>query len=217
MRLPKGSIVVHNGVDIERFTKNNGDHYRCRKSCESMRLGIVSRLDAVKEHDVLIRGFVKFLVDVPEAKAELRIIGDGPRREELESLVRDLGAADKVIFFGNRLDVPEQLNSLDVFVFATKPKEGFGNVLIEAMAAGVPVIANDRPSSKEVLCDGEYGTLVPSTGPDAWAKALEHYWRFGPVSPPPGLKEVEAAFGLGQFRDGYLAALGFTIAASDHI
>jgi glycosyltransferase involved in cell wall biosynthesis len=215
MRFPKGSVVVHNGVDIKRFTKTNVNRHRSRKLGEPWKIGMVSRLDGVKEHDVLIRGFIKFLSDVPEANAEFWIIGDGPKREALENLVFDLGATDRVFFLKNRLDIPEQLNALDAFVFATKQKEGFGNVLIEALAAGVPVIANDVPSSIEVLRGGKFGTLVPSTGPEAWAHALECHWRDGPAMPPPTAEEVEAAYGIKQFRDGYLAVLGLTAAISE--
>jgi len=209
MRLPKDSSVVHNGVEIDQTVRAGDERFLSRKPDEALTIGIVSRLDAVKEHDVLIRGFAQFLEDIPEARAELRIIGDGPRRQALEGLTRQLGVSDRVIYLGNRLDIEEQLAALDLFVFATKKKEGFGNVLIEALAAGIPIIANDVPSSNEVLRGGKFGTIIPCTGSEAWADAIAAYWREGPGVPPPGAKEVEAAYGIERFRDGYLAALGF--------
>lgn len=208
MFLPKGSTVVHNGVDIERFANFNIDQNLNQQSNRPWTLGMVSRLDAIKEHDVLIRGFAKFLKNEPEADAELRIIGDGPKRQELESLVSSLGVTDKILFLGNRLDIPEQISLLDVFVFATKEKEGFGNVIIEALAAGVPVIANDVPSSKEVLQGGKLGTLVPNAGDEAWAEAFKQYWRNGSSVSPPDALEIDSAYGIKQFQEGYFAALG---------
>ena len=72
-----------------------------------------------------------------------------------------------------RRDVPELVGQLDLFVFATTPDEGLGIALIEAMAAGVPVVASDVGACREVLDDGALGLLVPPRDPVALADAIE--------------------------------------------
>jgi glycosyltransferase involved in cell wall biosynthesis len=206
-KLPLGSHVIPNGVDVSKFgvvreTRLARPHRR-----ECWTLGMVARLESAKDHAALIRGFSQFLEQVPEATAHLRIIGDGPLRGELERLTRDIGTSEHVTFLGSRHDVPEQLAQLDAFVFSTTSKEGFGNVLIEALAAGVPIIANDVPSSREVLQDGKSGTLVPGGSPNAWAQTLSESWRNGPID-VPSVKEINEIYSISQFSNSYLRALG---------
>ena len=74
---------------------------------------------------------------------------------------------------GQRLDIPEILGSLNLFAFSTTHAEGFGIVLTEAMAVGLPVIASDVPTCREVLADGAAGLLVPAGDVEAWTKGLD--------------------------------------------
>jgi glycosyltransferase involved in cell wall biosynthesis len=204
--LPQRSRVIYNGIDVTLF-RNHRQEVLKQEPGSLWKLGMIARLDAVKDHSTLFDGFALFLEKHPQIQAELRIIGDGEMRKDLETKAKSLGLEGEIIFLGSRKDIPEQLADLDVFVFATKPDEGFGIVLTEALASGVPIIANDVPSSKEVLKDGAWGTLVPSTGPKAWADALEQHWRHGPTIAPPPLSEIDKAYGLAQFRDAYLDVL----------
>jgi glycosyltransferase involved in cell wall biosynthesis len=103
---------------------------------------------------------------------EVWIIGDGSRRPELERLITELGMGDSVKLLGVRRDIPELLARLDAFTFAVKPDEGLGVALVEAMAAGVPIVASDVGACREVLDGGDLGTLVVPADPGALARAI---------------------------------------------
>jgi glycosyltransferase involved in cell wall biosynthesis len=77
------------------------------------------------------------------------------------------------VFLGRRDDIPELLGQADLFALSTTIAEGFGIVLAEALAAGLPVLASDVPACREVLDDGRAGLLLPPADPAAWARALE--------------------------------------------
>ncbi|MGQ9630360.1 MAG: glycosyltransferase family 4 protein [bacterium] len=132
-------------------------------------IGIVSRLDPLKGHAVLIRAMAKVVEEIPEAK--LLIVGCGGEEEALRALVRELGLSDSVVFAGFREDVPRVLRALDVF---TRPslEEGLGSAIIEAMAAGRPVVATREGGIPELVEDGRTGLLVPPGDVDGLADAL---------------------------------------------
>lgn len=91
-------------------------------------------------------------------------MGDGPDLDALQSLARELEVYHRVIFSGQRLDVPERLKKADVFVLATR-WEGFPRSILEAMRAGLPVVATDVGGCRESVVDGETGFLVPKEDP----------------------------------------------------
>ena len=78
----------------------------------------------------------------------------------------------KKIFLDSRNNIPELLANADIFAFSTTAEEGFGIVLIEAMAAGLPIIATDVPACREVLDNGKAGILVPTKRVDIWTKEI---------------------------------------------
>ena len=129
---------------------------------------MVARLDQIKDQALLIQAFARCKSTV----WDLVLVGDGPCRGALEELSRSCGLDPSKIFLGKRLDIPEILGSLDLFAFSTTEAEGFGIVLIEAMAAGLPVIASDVPACREVLADGAAGVLVPPGDVQAWIIGL---------------------------------------------
>jgi glycosyltransferase involved in cell wall biosynthesis len=131
---------------------------------------MVASLEWSKDHPALFRGFAALLGR--GVNARLRIVGDGARRRELEMLVKMLGITDRVEWRGAVDDVPRELATLDVFAFAVTEGEGLGIALVEALAAGLPVVASDVGACREVLAGGRWGRLVPGTDPDAWAEAL---------------------------------------------
>ena len=124
---------------------------------------MVARLDPIKDQATLIRAFAQVVKEHP--RAELWLVGDGTRAAELCELAAAEGVADGVVFWGPRSDVPELLGQMDVFAFSTSRDEGFGIALIEAMAAGLPVVASDVPACREVLGSGAAGVLVPPGDP----------------------------------------------------
>lgn len=207
--LPKGSRVVHNGIDVDAFQPPQKKV--AFKPGSKVAFGMVARLDSVKDHETLLRGFGRFLLKCEPADASLFIIGDGPRRGFLENMARELGIQEHVRFLGTRTDIPELLHSLDAFTFSTRPAEGFGNVLVEAMAAGVPVLANAVPSSREVLQEGQLGTLVSNQTADCWAKSFEQFWLSGPSTHPPDIKLIKKLYGIDQFYRGYRSVLDLSL------
>ncbi len=122
-----------------------------------------------KNYPLLIRAFARVLRNIP---ARLAIVGDGPERGRMEDLAAALGIEKKVIFLGYRKNSFKYMARADIFVLSSS-WEGFGNVIIEAMACGVPVIATRCPSGpEEIITDGRDGLLVPVGDETALAEAM---------------------------------------------
>lgn len=139
-------------------------------SPESLLIGTVARLAPQKALDVLLNGFATYCRRAARP-ARLVIVGTGPLREALQGQARQLGIADRVIWAGFREDIPVVMNALDLFTL-TSIYEGFGLVLLEAMAAARPVVASAVSAIPEIVVDGETGRLVPPREPDRLAAAL---------------------------------------------
>ncbi|MGJ7461990.1 glycosyltransferase [Halomonas sp. MA07-2] len=132
------------------------------------RILTVGTMKAMKNHPLLLRAFAE--LDRPEAR--LMFVGDGSGRNELLSLARELGVADRVILVGFHPDPTPFYQTADVFALSSD-YEGFGNVIVEAMACGTPVVATDCPSGPgEILDSGSYGRLVPVGNSTALASAI---------------------------------------------
>lgn len=129
----------------------------------------VGRLIPVKGHDILIQALRHIVSSFP--KVLLFIVGDGVLKEELTNLSKKLGLEDHVIFTGYRKDVPRFMKEADIFVFPTLG-EGFGLVLLEAMAFRKPVVATRVMSIPEIVEDGKSGWLVPPRNPERLADAI---------------------------------------------
>jgi glycosyltransferase involved in cell wall biosynthesis len=100
------------------------------------------------------------------------LFGEDDYAAGLRAQADQLGVADRVLFLGQRADVPRLMQAVDVVVHPSVDPEPFGRTLVEAMLAGVPVIATDAGASAEILDGGEAGTLVPPRRPDRLATAL---------------------------------------------
>lgn len=130
-------------------------------------LGFVGRLAPQKRVKDLI--WAADLLKVIRDDVYLLLVGDGPQRDRLEQFARDVRILDRVRFLGHRDDVPELLGAIDVLWLASD-FEGMPNVVLEAMAAGVPVVATGIPGTNEVVVDGETGFLVPVGDRAAFAR-----------------------------------------------
>jgi glycosyltransferase involved in cell wall biosynthesis len=127
------------------------------------------RLDPQKDHATLLRAFARLVSQRP---ARLVILGQGPLRASLEDLARRLGVEDRVALPGYVEEPLPHLRSADLFVLSSI-YEGFGNVLVEALACGLPVVSTDCPSGpSEILDGGAFGRLVPPGDVEALAAAL---------------------------------------------
>jgi glycosyltransferase involved in cell wall biosynthesis len=170
-RLDAGAArVIYNGVVDERFAA------RAREPVvhpwfdgRSKVLIAVGRMVAQKDHATLIRAFARVA-----ARRDLRlvILGDGPLRGELSSLAAALGVADRVDMPGF-VDNPLPLISRAAALALASRFEGFGNVLVEALACGVQAVSADCPyGPSEILESGRFGRLAPVGDPEALAEAM---------------------------------------------
>jgi glycosyltransferase involved in cell wall biosynthesis len=130
----------------------------------------VGRLAPEKNWDTLVQAFARVHKELPDAR--LVLIGDGPARQSLEALAAELGVSEKVTFTGSVpfQEVPRYLKAADLFAFASIT-ETQGLVTIEAMAAGLPVVAVNGPGTRDIVEHGKQGYLVEND-PDALAKGL---------------------------------------------
>ncbi len=149
------SHVVPLGVELERFARGT-------PALDGRIVGNVARLAEQKGHRDLISAATRVLERHPEVR--FVVAGDGELRDELQRLAEPLG--DRFQFLGARDDVPDLLASFDVFAFPSR-FEGLCLAVIEAQAAGVPVVATPVGGIKESIVDGETGWLVPLRDPDA--------------------------------------------------
>lgn len=169
-KLPHGSFPIPNGCNVEEIAQRADRTRQQRLHSETTIVGMVARLNAIKDHDTLIRAFA--LVQKQFPNTTLWIIGDGENKPQLQNLARELEVDKQVVFWGSRSDVPELLGQMDIYAFSTTINEGFGIALIEAMAAKLPIIATDVAACREVLANGEAGLLVSPANPEALANPL---------------------------------------------
>ena len=156
--------VIHCGVDPDRYAAK-------RDTGGGARLLFVGRMAAVKGVPLLLEAVAALAADHPDL--HLTLIGDGPDRTALEARATGLGIADRCTFAGYRgqAEVAEALKSADIFVLPSFA-EGVPVVLMEAMAAGLPVIATRIAGIPELVEDGIHGRLVPPGDTDALRAAI---------------------------------------------
>lgn len=133
-------------------------------------LGMVARLDTIKDHATLLHALPQVLKFYPNAMLELA--GDGALRESLQALAVSLGIADQVRFLGTVTDVYAAMKRWDIFVYATTEQEGLGNALAEAMMLGMPCVATAIGPVTEVAGTPPAVLLVDPRNPDAMAKGI---------------------------------------------
>ena len=163
--------VIPTGTNLEPFLNADGKALRLEKGWQDEKVLIsVGRLSPEKNWDTLLRAFAKTSEKHPDSR--LVLIGDGTARQSLEELSSALGVTDRVTFTGALPfeDIPRYLKAADLFVFASVT-ETQGLVTIEAMAAGLPVVAVDGPGTRDIVDHGKQGFLVEND-PDALAKGL---------------------------------------------
>jgi glycosyltransferase involved in cell wall biosynthesis len=128
----------------------------------------VGRLIAQKDHATLLRAFARVHATLPQAR--LAVLGSGPLESQTRALASELGLTDAVILPG-RTEIRDWLERADVFVHSSR-WEGFGIVLLEAMLAGLPIVATRVSAVPEVVVDGKTGLLVEAGDPAALAAQL---------------------------------------------
>jgi sugar transferase (PEP-CTERM/EpsH1 system associated) len=175
---PARLVTIPNGLDLAEYS-NLPSQSQARQLFglpqEGILIGSVARLDPIKGVDQLLEAFA-FLLKTPAlqqslaSEIHLAIAGDGPERQALQAQANQLALGQKIHFLGERRQIPEFLAGLDLFILASR-HEGMPNVLLEAMAAGLPVVATAVGGTPDVVITEETGLLVPVDQPKMLADA----------------------------------------------
>jgi len=168
---PARTCTVHNGIDLRPY--KTVDRLGARRQLgfqdSELLIGAIGRLAPQKGFVHLIRAMPQVLAAVPNAR--LVLAGDGPLERELKDEAVECGVAERVQFLGFRRDILELLTAFDIFALPSL-WEGLSISLIEALAAGKPIVATDIDGNREVIDNLETGLLVPPADAGAFAAAL---------------------------------------------
>ncbi|MCS6922925.1 MAG: glycosyltransferase [Fimbriimonadales bacterium] len=169
----KNPPVIPNGIPTDEYAPNpeKRAQFRAAHGVEPNALVIVhvGRFVELKNHALLLRAFAQLRSVEP---LYLWLVGDGELRPAMEQLARDLGIAQRVRFWRIRADIPDILNAADIFTLPSK-YEGNPMSVMEAMAAGLPVVATAVGGVPELVEDGRTGFLIPSDSEPRLVHALQ--------------------------------------------
>lgn len=204
--LPRSMFtVIHNPAAVKPAPATNGASPLCMSNGSVKQVLAVGRLGPEKDFGLLLRAFDKLRHRIP---SHLTILGEGGERSSLEALVDELGLDGMVSLPGSVLDTSPFYSAADLFVLSSR-FEGFGNVIVEALSHGVPVVSTDCPSGpREILCDGRYGILVPLGDAAALAEGMVRA-----IKEPMESGELRARaadFHPARIADEYLRVMGFS-------
>jgi glycosyltransferase involved in cell wall biosynthesis len=167
---PERVIVIHNGVDIPAPVDALAVRRGLNIAPDVPLVAVVANFIAYKGHDCFLTAWRRVQDAVPGAVALL--VGEGPTRARIEALAAEMRLTDTLRFLGSRTDVGVLLRAVDLVVHPSQ-QEGFSNAILEAMAAGCPVVATAVGGNAEAVTDGTTGLLVPSGDAAALAAAIE--------------------------------------------
>lgn len=213
--------VVHDGVELERFRRPGRSPEAVRRDlgipAGAFLVGTVGHLEEAKGQQHLVDALARLAERVPGAR--LLVVGEGEARPVLAVRAVGLGLGNRVVFTGFREDVPDLLGAMDVFAFASA-SEGLGSSVLEAMAAGTPVVAVAAGGVPEAVRDGREGLLVrPGDGDaiaDAIAQALANVFEDPAAARArarAARRRLECEFGAERMVDATLAAYRYVLAA----
>jgi L-malate glycosyltransferase len=169
---PEKVRIIYNGVDVDRFSSAPRDRNRLLPGIgprSKLVVVLANMYGPVKGHSHLISAACSVCRKAPDTMFVL--IGDGKERPKLEQRVREAGMEKRFLFLGHRNDVPELLPCCDLSVLPSE-SEGLPNSVLEAMAAGLPVVATSVGGNREIIVNGVNGLLVPPQDPQALAEAI---------------------------------------------
>jgi glycosyltransferase involved in cell wall biosynthesis len=196
--IPSQKVVTfYNCVDVSAFCAPR----RAKAAGEPPILGSIARLNPEKDHTSLLRAFAMLRARHPGAR--LLLAGGGPERQRLERLAASLEIADAVDFLGHVDDVRSVHARLDVYVQSSHV-EGMPVAVLEALAAGIPVVAARVGGNEEAVVDGVGGLLVPPGNPEALAAAVGRLVEQPALAREMGLagrRHVQQLFGADAMAD----------------
>jgi glycosyltransferase involved in cell wall biosynthesis len=180
---PDTIVTIHNGMPAV------DPSLQASPELTPPRLVMVARFESQKDQATLVQA----LSGLNQYEWSLDLVGDGPQRSAVEAAVGEAGLEGRVRFLGFRNDVPELLSQSQLFVLSSH-WEGFPRTIVEAMRAGLPVIASDVGGVSEAVIDGETGCVVPPADHIALRRALEQ------LICDAGLREEMGARGRQRFE-----------------
>jgi glycosyltransferase involved in cell wall biosynthesis len=173
-KLGRTAVLAYNALNVSRFANVRVDRVEKRRSLGipegSHVVGSVGRLTTQKAYDIFLEAAVEIRTQLPDV--HFLIVGDGPLADDLKAQASRLSLTPYVTFAGSRSDVEELLQIMDLFVNSSR-WEGLPTVMLESMAARIPVVATDVSGNRELVKDGENGRLVPPNHPAALAQAIQ--------------------------------------------
>jgi len=187
----KRLITVHSGLEAV------GDQVGGKSRSGRPRIGTVARLVAVKDIDLLLEVAGRLRRTHPQVESV--VVGDGPERGRLEALAFEMGLTEAVHFTGRLDDAGPTLASLDVYLVTSVFEGGVSMSVLEAMAAGLPVVTTDAGGVAEVVVDGETGYVV-SRDQERGALAAALAERAAALLSDPGLRARMGAAGARRVR-----------------
>lgn len=169
---PERITVIPNGIDTGYFDQLNPD-LKLRQSLaiapDDFVIICVANLHSNKGHRYLLEAFESLWPEFPHIK--LLLVGDGEERQNIETIIQSFHSKDAIKLLGRRDDVPALLKISNLFVLPTL-FEGQSNAILEAMAAGIPVITTDIPENRTLITNSVTGLLVPKNNTTAITKAM---------------------------------------------
>jgi glycosyltransferase involved in cell wall biosynthesis len=173
---PSKARVILNGIPVKTFAAHPAAP-GSRK--DRLRFGTVGRMAPVKDHATLVRAFASIAGRLPAS--ELHIVGYGPLEEETRALATGLGLGDRFRVHPPDSNVPRFLSELDVFVLSSQT-EGLPVCILEAMAAGLPIVSTRVGGVPEAAPEGEVAWYCPPSDPAALASAMEEAAQSGDLA-----------------------------------
>ncbi|MBI4618813.1 MAG: glycosyltransferase family 4 protein [Desulfobacterales bacterium] len=164
---------IPTGVKLEEFDPNiNGQYLKKELGIDGITpiVTMVAVLRSWKRHEIFLDAARLVLKDFPKAK--FLIVGEGPRRKNVEAKIEELGINDFTIMTGHREDIPEILSISDISVLTSESSEGVPQALIQAMAMARPVVATNAGGIPEIVSDGQTGMLIEPNDADKLAKSI---------------------------------------------
>ncbi len=161
-------VTIPNGIDKTLFFKNP-----CQNNAAQIRIITVGRLATQKRFDILIDAIKKLIENGCTRSFIVEIVGEGPKKNMLRRQVNSLRLSNYIRFLGriDRNEIADKYRSSDVFAL-TSTYEGMSNAMLEALACGLPVVASDLPSNREIVKDGNNGFLFPPENSEILAERL---------------------------------------------